>query len=54
LVDAIVVWGTLDDVVARVKAHHDAGADHVCLQVLLPDRATRPRDEWRRLAEAVL
>jgi probable F420-dependent oxidoreductase len=54
LVDAIVVWGTLDDVVARVKAHHDAGADHVCLQVLLPDRATVPRDEWRRLAEAVL
>src|SRR5262249_53285146 len=34
LVDAIVAWGSVDAVVKRVRAHHDAGADHVCLQVL--------------------
>ncbi|MFZ9931241.1 MAG: LLM class F420-dependent oxidoreductase, partial [Ilumatobacteraceae bacterium] len=29
LVDAIVAWGTLDDIHARIKSHLDAGADHV-------------------------
>jgi probable F420-dependent oxidoreductase len=32
LVDAIVGWGDVEAVVARVRAHLDAGADHVCLQ----------------------
>src|SRR5205823_497321 len=31
LVDAIVAWGSLDTIVARVAAMHDAGADHVCI-----------------------
>src|SRR3954469_9275434 len=34
LVDALVAWGDLDAVVVRVRAQHDAGADHVCIQVL--------------------
>lgn len=51
LVDAIVAWGTTDQIVNRVKAHHDAGGDHVCVQVLRPDSAL-PRDEWRELAAA--
>ena len=51
LVDAIVAWGSLDQVVARVKAHFDAGADHVCLQVLPTDSpAGLPLEDWRRLA----
>jgi probable F420-dependent oxidoreductase len=50
LVDAIVVWGDLDTIRARVAAHHDAGADHVCLQVLPYDDATRIRRDWRELA----
>ena len=54
LVDAIVAWGSIDSVVARVKAHHDAGADHVCLQVLRPSPAELPRDEWREIAAAFL
>ena len=37
LVDAIVCWGTLDTIAARIKEHHDAGADHVCVQVLMHD-----------------
>jgi probable F420-dependent oxidoreductase len=34
LVDAIVAWGSLDLVTARVAAHLDAGADQVLLQPL--------------------
>ncbi len=54
LVDAIVAWGSLDDVVGRVRAHLDAGADHVCIQVLPHEPAALPRREWRELAEALL
>jgi probable F420-dependent oxidoreductase len=53
LVDAIVAWGTVDDIAGRVRAHHDAGASHVCLQVLRPDRQP-PAIEWRELADALL
>ena len=53
LVDAIVAWGTEDDVKARVDAHFDAGADHVCVQVLAADPAAA-FDGWRRLAPALL
>ncbi len=54
LVDAIVAWGSLDDVVGRVRAHLDAGAGHVCIQVLPHEPAALPRREWRELAEALL
>jgi probable F420-dependent oxidoreductase len=54
LVDAIVAWGDVDTVVQRVRAHHDAGADHVCVQVLASDIRTVPQREWRELAEALL
>jgi probable F420-dependent oxidoreductase len=53
LVDAIVAWGSMDDVVARIRAHHDAGADHVCVQVLPSDQRALPMAEWRELAGAV-
>lgn len=53
LVDAVVAWGDLDTVVARVREHLDAGADHVCVQVLRPDRDL-PLTEWRQLAAALL
>lgn len=54
LVDAIVVWGDVETVRARVQAHHDAGADHVCLQVLPSDDPTRIRRDWQELAAALL
>ncbi|MGD9704833.1 MAG: LLM class F420-dependent oxidoreductase [Acidimicrobiia bacterium] len=54
LVDAIVAWGSLDDIRARVAAHHHAGADHVCLQVLPADPKSLPMGEWRELASALL
>lgn len=53
LVDAIVVWGTLDDIKRRVDEHFDAGADHVCVQVLADDAADI-RVGWRELAPALL
>jgi probable F420-dependent oxidoreductase len=36
LVDAVVPWG--DSAAKRVQEHLDAGADHVCVQPLGPDR----------------
>ena len=54
LVDAIVVWGDEDAVAARVRAHHDAGADHVCVQVLPREGHAAPVADWRRLAPALL
>jgi len=37
VVDAIVAWGDEDAIRARIQAHWDAGADHVCIQPLRPD-----------------
>jgi probable F420-dependent oxidoreductase len=54
LVDALVAWGDVEAVVARVRAHHDAGADHVCVQVLDPDPTAVPLAQWRTLAPALL
>jgi hypothetical protein len=54
LVDALVAWGDVDAIAARVAAHHQAGADHVCLQVLDPDVTALPLDQWRALAPALL
>jgi probable F420-dependent oxidoreductase len=54
LVDALVAWGDVDAVTARVAAHQEAGADHVCIQVLDPDVTALPLDQWRVLAGALL
>ncbi len=54
LVDAIAVWGDEDAVRTRVRAHLDAGADHVAVQVLDRDRRGLPRAQWQRLAPALL
>ena len=53
LVDAIVAWGNVDTIEQRVAAMRDAGADHVCVQVIRPDDEL-PRDEWRELAPALV
>jgi probable F420-dependent oxidoreductase len=54
LVDTICVWGSVAQVAERVKAHLDAGADHVAVQVLIDDRRGLPRREWAELAPALL
>jgi probable F420-dependent oxidoreductase len=50
LIDAVIPWGDVTTVAAAVRAHHDAGADHVCVQVV-SDRQAFPLDEYRTLAE---
>ncbi|MGU3498767.1 LLM class F420-dependent oxidoreductase [Mycobacterium sp. C31M] len=53
LVDAIVAWGSLDQIAARVQGHLDAGADHVCVQVQTGDLQHMPVAEWRDLASII-
>jgi probable F420-dependent oxidoreductase len=53
LLDAIVAWGDVEAIRARVRAHHAAGADHVCLQALAADMGAVPREQWRVLAKAL-
>lgn len=54
LVDALVVWGDEAAIAQRVQAHRDAGADHVCIQVLTADPMTPPLPQWRTLAAALV
>ena len=49
LADAIVAWGDVDAVRDRVRAHLDAGADHVCVQAVGED----PLGDLRQLAPAL-
>ncbi|MDQ2638414.1 MAG: LLM class F420-dependent oxidoreductase [Actinomycetota bacterium] len=53
LFDAIIAWGDEETVLARVNEHRDAGADHVCVQVLTADPTEFPREQWRRLGAAL-
>ena len=53
LVDALVAWGDEASIAARVQEHRDAGADHVCIQVLTDDPGAFPIDQWRALAPAL-
>lgn len=53
LFDAIIAWGGEEAILRRVAEHRDAGADHVCVQVLLADPTAFPREEWRRIAAAL-
>jgi probable F420-dependent oxidoreductase len=54
LIDAVIPWGDPATVGDRIREHHDAGADHVCIQII--SRAGRdsfPIREYRELAEAL-
>jgi probable F420-dependent oxidoreductase len=54
LVDALVAWGDVEAVSGRLKAHLDAGADHVCVQVFDAELHGMPPRQWRELAIAML
>jgi probable F420-dependent oxidoreductase len=54
LVDALVAWGGVEAAAERVRAHHERGADHVCVQVLPADATAVPLEAWRELAPALL
>jgi probable F420-dependent oxidoreductase len=53
LVDAIVAWGGIDAIEARVREHRQRGADHVCLQVLRTDSHAPATRELEEIARAV-
>jgi probable F420-dependent oxidoreductase len=54
LLDAVIAVGDVDAIVGRVRAHLEAGADHVCVQ-LREERSTDPAlAAYRELASAVL
>lgn len=55
-IDALFAWGGVEQVAQRVKEHLDAGADHVCLQVVAPqgEGMANQRKAWRELAAALL
>jgi probable F420-dependent oxidoreductase len=50
LIDAVFAWGDEATIRARAAAFHDAGADHVALQLVEDDMTRLPREGWRRLA----
>jgi probable F420-dependent oxidoreductase len=49
LIDSVVAWGDVDTIGARIRAHHQAGADHVCLNVIGAGPGM-PLTQWRELA----
>ncbi len=53
LVDALIAWGDADAIAARVRAHHEAGADHVCIQPIIRD-LDRSMAELRALVPVLL
>lgn len=54
LIDALVAWGDEEAIAARVREHHEAGADHVCLQPIGAGPGDLGLDQLRRLAPALL
>jgi probable F420-dependent oxidoreductase len=54
LVDGLIAWGDVGAIRDRVRAHHAAGADHVCIQVLSDVPKSLPMTQWRELASALL
>ncbi|MEZ0074100.1 TIGR03620 family F420-dependent LLM class oxidoreductase [Planotetraspora sp. GP83] len=53
LIDAVVPWGDPEAITGRVRAHRDAGADHVCVQPIAPTLAEQ-LEHLRLLAPALL
>ena len=53
LVDAIVAWGDADAISSRVGEHFQAGADHVCVQVVTNGTGF-PLTEYRALAAVLV
>jgi probable F420-dependent oxidoreductase len=54
LIDGLIAWGDVNAIGARVQEHLQAGADHVCLQVIGPSGfigdLDYDRGAWRELA----
>ena len=53
-VDDFVFWGDVETIVDKLRAHVDAGADHVGIQVIGIEPGQSAMPHWRRLGEALL
>jgi probable F420-dependent oxidoreductase len=53
LCDALVLHGDESAILEGARQHFDAGASHVCLQVLGADPSAVPFEEWRQLAPVI-
>jgi probable F420-dependent oxidoreductase len=53
LVDSIVSWGDAAAIADRVRSFRDAGADHVCIQVVADRTQGFPFDAYRALGPAL-
>jgi probable F420-dependent oxidoreductase len=54
LIDAVIVCGDVDAIVGRVRAHLDAGADNVCLQLRSDSSSDPALGAFAELASALL
>jgi probable F420-dependent oxidoreductase len=55
LIDAVIPWGDASTIADRILEHHDAGADHVCLQVIsATGRDGFPLAEYTELAGTLI
>jgi probable F420-dependent oxidoreductase len=54
VIDAVVARGDVDKIANRVRQHLDAGADHVCVQVVSDDENDVCLTQLRELASALL
>jgi len=52
LIDAVIPQGSAEQIAEVVRAHLDAGADHVCLQPLGEEGI--PRESWTALAKVLV
>ena len=52
LIDAVIPQGSAEQIAEVVRAHLDAGADHVCVQPLGEEGI--PRKSWTALARVLL
>ena len=52
LIDAVIPHGTAEQIAEVVRAHLDAGADHVCLQPLGEEGI--PHESWTALAKVLI
>jgi len=52
LIDALAVHGSPGEVAAQLSRHLEAGADHVCIQLLTPPGAD-PLGGYQELAQAL-
>lgn len=53
LIDAGIAWGSVETVAVRIEAHFEAGADHVCIQVISDGEQDTGIREFAELAEAL-